>query len=88
MAVKCGHVLCFGCVKQFLIPPGQKQHSDPNYSITCFVCDIPLDIKLSKVGETARAHLPTGLVALKSEGTGFSAKGTNTVEKSGTAFQC
>jgi nitric oxide synthase-interacting protein len=69
-----------------LIPPKQEQ-SENDGIITCFVCDEPVAIDSSPEGGH-RSHLPTGLVALRSEGTGFSAKGSSTVEKSGVAFQC
>lgn len=85
MAKLCGHVLCQKCVAQFLIPQGNHGTSEQDVIIACFVCDEPVAANASS--ET-KAHLPTGFVALKSEGTGFSARGSSTVEKTGVAFQC
>jgi nitric oxide synthase-interacting protein len=58
-------------------------------SLSCYVCDEPLDAKpSSKNGEAVKGGLPAGLVMLRSEGTGFSSRGGNVVEKSSIAFQC
>lgn len=89
MAKGCGHVLCQKCVHQFLIPPkkdGKGSSEDAGAIINCFVCDKPIAVE--SAGEGSKHRLPVGLVALKSEGTGFSARGTSTVEKSITSFQC
>lgn len=87
MAEQCGHVLCMPCVK-FLMPSAGKLKTEPAAPMTCYVCETPVAPK--KAGKKAgpQATLPPGLVALKSEGTGFSACGSNTVEKSSIAFQC
>ncbi|OAR00349.1 hypothetical protein LLEC1_00315 [Akanthomyces lecanii] len=91
MAVACGHVLCLSCIKQFVAPPPArttttttttKERQDDAPSAACFVCDTPL----ADVGRSP--NLPTGMIALKSEGTGFSARGGNTVERTNVAFQC
>ncbi|KAF4456931.1 nitric oxide synthase-interacting protein [Fusarium austroafricanum] len=84
MTKECGHVLCHSCVKQFMIPSSKKTEETP--SLTCYVCDVPLASK-SQESDAAPGSIP-GLVALKSEGTGFSAHGGNTVERSSVAFQC
>jgi nitric oxide synthase-interacting protein len=87
LAKRCGHVLCNKCVKQFLVPTGKQEKSEADSIISCFVCDEP--VAVASAPETGSpSSLPTGLVALKSEGTGFSARGSNKVAKSGTAFQC
>ncbi|TQV92386.1 hypothetical protein V2A60_007077 [Cordyceps javanica] len=91
MAVKCGHVLCLSCVKQFVAPAAKqqaavKEPAEDAVSAACFVCDTPL-AWLDDVG-AAKATLPGGMIALKSEGTGFSARGGNTVERTSVAFQC
>ncbi|OAA44891.1 zinc finger containing protein [Metarhizium rileyi] len=86
MAQQCGHVLCLNCVEKFLIP-SSKQASAQDASLMCYVCDAPMVSKSAKHGPST-ARLPAGLVSLKSEGTGFSARGSNTVERSGVAFQC
>jgi nitric oxide synthase-interacting protein len=87
IAKRCGHVMCMKCAKQFLIPSGKQKTSEPDAFIACYVCDEPISTKAPKE-EQADADLPSGLVALKSEGTGFSAKGSSTVKKSTVAFQC
>ncbi|KOS18408.1 Nitric oxide synthase-interacting protein -like protein [Escovopsis weberi] len=90
MADKCGHVLCLSCVKQFLLLPAKANKDaaeDAGQPIHCFVCEAPAAVRSSK-NPHAKDALPTGLVKLKSEGTGFSARGSSTVEKSGTVFQC
>lgn len=87
MANKCGHVLCMNCVKNFLLPP-KKETIKEDMPIMCFVCDIPAAIVSPELHAASDKTLPVGLVALRSEGTGFSAKGTNTVQKSNVEFQC
>ncbi|KAH6604081.1 zinc finger containing [Trichoderma cornu-damae] len=92
MAEKCGHVLCFSCVKQFLLPSEKQQAREPESHIACFVCSAPIAVttkptKPTKTS-TSKDSLPVGLVKLKSEGTGFSARGSRTVEKTSVAFQC
>lgn len=87
LAKHCGHVLCRKCVDQFLIPSAKSKAHEQDSIIACFVCDEPVAVNPS-AEDGPRAGLPTGLVSLKSEGTGFSARGTSTVEKSAVAFQC
>jgi nitric oxide synthase-interacting protein len=84
MAKTCGHVLCLPCVKLFLVP-AKKASPESEEPLLCFVCEASLG---SRATGEAKGALPAGLVPLKSEGTGFSAKGGNAVEKSGIAFQC
>ncbi|KAG8415154.1 hypothetical protein J3458_009028 [Metarhizium acridum] len=86
MAQQCGHVLCLSCVKKFLIP-ASKEVSAQEVRLMCYVCETPIVGKSAK-HEPSTGKLPAGLVLLKSEGTGFSARGSNTVERSGVAFQC
>ncbi|TFB01850.1 Nitric oxide synthase-interacting protein [Trichoderma ghanense] len=93
MAEKCGHVLCFSCVKQFLLPSGKAQAADQeepaSSHIACFVCSAPVAVTSKPVKVSSpKDPLPTGLIRLKSEGTGFSARGSRTVEKTSVAFQC
>ncbi|RCI14081.1 hypothetical protein L249_7930 [Ophiocordyceps polyrhachis-furcata BCC 54312] len=85
MTERCGHVLCMSCVKM-LVLPAAKSTSRSETPATCFVCDAP--IASASATKTSVGLLPPGLVALKSQGTGFSARGSNTVVKSSTAFQC
>ncbi|KAH7258092.1 hypothetical protein MRS44_010386 [Fusarium solani] len=87
MAKQCGHVMCHNCVKQFMLPSTKKSSSEDDPPLTCYVCDVPLTSKSQK-HEVAKGSLIPGLVALRSEGTGFSARGASTVEKSSVAFQC
>ncbi|KAJ6785869.1 hypothetical protein PWT90_05444 [Aphanocladium album] len=85
MGVKCGHVLCLSCVKQFMAP-SSKDAADSSSPVLCFVCDTPLAFAADK--DAPKTALPSGMIALRSEGTGFSAKGSNTVERTNVAFQC
>ncbi|KAG5983090.1 hypothetical protein E4U55_000846 [Claviceps digitariae] len=93
MMQQCGHVMCLSCVKRLLIPSKTKDvaaaspaHEPP---MVCYVCDSPvLDKSVTQPQPETSPSLPKGLVLLKSEGTGFSARGSNTVEKSGVGFQC
>ncbi|OAA54426.1 zinc finger containing protein [Cordyceps fumosorosea ARSEF 2679] len=88
MAVKCGHVLCLNCVKQFVKPPSKQPAKGATTDVpaACFVCDTPLAWLAD--GPASGSTLPSGMIALKSEGTGFSARGGNTVERTNVAFQC
>ncbi len=85
MAMKCGHVLCMNCIKQFMMPSKQTP-ADSEIPIACFVCDVPLALSSDKGGP--KSSLPSGMIPLKSEGTGFSARGASTVAKTNVAFQC
>ncbi|KPM46212.1 hypothetical protein AK830_g306 [Neonectria ditissima] len=87
MAKQCGHVLCHSCVKKFMIPPGKKASSEDEPPTSCYVCDVPLSSKQQKRDAAQGDSIP-GLIMLRSEGTGFSARGTSTVERTGIAFQC
>ncbi|RSM02486.1 hypothetical protein CEP52_007937 [Fusarium oligoseptatum] len=72
---------------QFMLPSTKKSSSEDDPPLTCYVCDVPLTSKSQK-HEAAKGSSIPGLVALRSEGTGFSARGASTVEKSSVAFQC
>ncbi|KFA75291.1 hypothetical protein S40288_00181 [Stachybotrys chartarum IBT 40288] len=89
MVKACGHVLCHPCVKQVLLPSKGKAVQPPegDVPLACFVCDEPVADKASSNHDSSTG-LPPGLVALRSEGTGFSARGSSTVAKSSVAFQC
>ncbi|KAF5624034.1 RING finger domain protein [Fusarium sp. NRRL 52700] len=87
MTRECGHVLCHSCAKQFMIPSSKATSSEDAQTLTCYVCDVPLASKSHKT-DTAIGSSISGLIALQSEGTGFSAHGGNTVERSSVAFQC
>jgi nitric oxide synthase-interacting protein len=89
MAEKCGHVLCLNCVKKFLLPSIKEQAQEAESPIACFVCSTPVAVttKPTKTSSSKDA-LPVGLIKLKSEGTGFSARGSRSVQKTSVAFQC
>ncbi|KAK0374936.1 RING finger domain-containing protein [Colletotrichum limetticola] len=78
MAEKCGHVICRNCAVKFMTPQENA----------CYVCDarLPAARPDSKHKEPKQEF--AGLIELRSEGTGFSARGASKVEKSGVAFQC
>lgn len=96
LAKPCGHVLCKACASQFMKPSGHADpHShpddadDPN-AVRCYTCDADVTERPSKKSgdKKDKEKIRPGIVELKSDGTGFSAGGTNEVKKSGTAFQC
>ncbi|PHH73455.1 hypothetical protein CDD83_4748 [Cordyceps sp. RAO-2017] len=85
MAEQCGHVFCMPCIK-LLAKSTLDFVTSAKTPTTCFVCDTPL--APITFWDLAGALLSPGLVTLRSEGTGFSARGSNTVIKASTAFQC
>ncbi|XDG01094.1 hypothetical protein ABKA04_000709 [Annulohypoxylon sp. FPYF3050] len=101
LAKPCGHVLCRNCVDKFMRP---SRHHDPHAvageaeKVRCYVCEADLTEKSVNGNDTKekgekgkkkdKEKIRPGLVELRSEGTGFSAGGTNQVRKSGVAFQC
>ena len=93
LAKPCGHVVCKNCVNKFIKASG---HHDPHApeldpdAVRCFVCDADLrDRNLGgKEDNDGKETIRPGLVDIRSDGTGFSAGGTNQVQKSGVAFQC
>ncbi|KAF6843668.1 Nitric oxide synthase-interacting protein-like protein [Colletotrichum musicola] len=88
LARKCGHVICRSCAVK-LMAPDKSKGSFPQQNV-CYVCDAVLmsDASSSR-GKQQEQEFP-GLIELRSEGTGFSARGSNKVEKSGgvAGFQC
>jgi len=98
LAKPCGHVLCKSCVDKFMRPTGHDPHADepgadPN-AVRCYVCDGDVTErsetgkKAAKAAKAEKDKIKPGLVELRREGTGFSAGGTNQVQKSGVSFQC
>ncbi|KAK1595205.1 RING finger domain-containing protein [Colletotrichum navitas] len=86
LAEKCGHVICRNCAAKFMAPvKGSDVRPQEN---TCYVCDARLTASPLDSKHKQRKQEFTGLVELRSEGTGFSARGASKVEKSGVAFQC
>ncbi|KAK2032787.1 RING finger domain-containing protein [Colletotrichum zoysiae] len=86
LAEKCGHVICRSCAAKFMAPV--KGSDVPLQENTCYVCDARLTPRPSDGKHKQREQEFAGLVELRSEGTGFSARGASKVEKSGVAFQC
>jgi nitric oxide synthase-interacting protein len=86
MAINCGHVLCRNCVVKLVAPAKAASKQEPQM---CFVCDQELSTGDEKNDpEHPRVGEFRGLVELRSEGTGFSARGGNTIQREGVAFQC
>ena len=61
--------------------------------IVCFVCNTDLSgqgngSQVPKDGPKSHKTIESGLVELKSEGTGFAHGGSNMAQKQGVAFQC
>ncbi|KAG6365128.1 hypothetical protein INS49_006735 [Diaporthe citri] len=95
LAKPCGHVLCKACASQFMKPSGHDPHADPAdakhaNAVRCYVCDEDVTERPAKKGgdKKEKDKIRPGVVELKSDGTGFSAGGTNEVKRSGNAFQC
>ncbi|CAN8097087.1 unnamed protein product [Discula destructiva] len=92
----CGHVICKPCAAQFMKPSGTVDpHADPGDmdspdTVRCYTCDADVTERTSKKSSEKKDKdkIRPGVVELKSDGTGFSAGGTNEVKTSGTAFQC
>lgn len=95
LAKPCGHVLCKACASQFMKPSGHDPHADPADAkhadaVRCYVCDEDVTERPAKKGgdRKDKEKIRPGVVELKSDGTGFSAGGTNEVKRGGSAFQC
>ncbi|KAG9232546.1 hypothetical protein BJ875DRAFT_404709 [Amylocarpus encephaloides] len=93
LAKPCGHVICKSCVGKFMTPSGKHDPHAPDVDqnlVLCYVCEANITERPGgRPGkEKEKDKVKPGLVEIKSEGTGFSGAGCNTVEKSGVAFQC
>lgn len=95
LAKPCGHAICKPCAKQFMRPVGHDPHAVADDAheadtVRCYVCDADVTEGPGKKGsdKKEREKIRPGVVELKSDGTGFSAGGTNEVKRGGTAFQC
>ncbi|GKT43750.1 E3 ubiquitin-protein ligase CSU1 [Colletotrichum spaethianum] len=86
LAEKCGHVICRSCAVKFMTPVKSSDASLQENA--CYVCDARLTADRSGGKQKQRKEEFVGLIELRSEGTGFSARGASKVEKSGVAFQC
>ncbi|CAG8951321.1 hypothetical protein HYFRA_00008071 [Hymenoscyphus fraxineus] len=94
LAKPCGHVLCKSCVSKFMTPSGVHDPHAPDVDqnlVSCYVCEADITERAGgnegKKGKDKEKVAP-GLVEIKSDGTGFSGAGGNTVERKGVAFQC
>ncbi|KAL2164216.1 hypothetical protein VTH06DRAFT_3432 [Thermothelomyces fergusii] len=81
LAKPCGHVLCKGCVDQFMKPAGGEP-------VRCYVCEADLTEQKETGKKEGKEKIRPGLVELRREGTGFSAGGNNQVKKDSVAFRC
>lgn len=97
LAIPCGHVLCKPCASKFTSSPkGSSDAYAPDREdyLTCYVCDANLSKsngrKNGKQGAKGddKFGLKSGLVEIRSEGTGFAGGGNNMAKRSGVAFQC
>lgn len=77
-----------------MIPSGKPDPHNPAADmnvVRCYVCDEDVSERKGKKGkehDKGKDKIQSGLVDLRTEGTGFSAGGVNTVQRSGVAFQC
>lgn len=93
LAKPCGHVLCGSCVSTFMKPTGHHDPHAPDVdpdAVRCYVCEADLtDARgADKKEKEGKEKIRPGLVEIRREGTGFSAGGTNQVQKHGVSFQC
>lgn len=100
LAIPCGHVLCKPCVERFL-KPEHRHHRDAHdkepdpESIHCYVCDADLttpngtkDNDSHKKKKKNKEKGPSsGLVEIRSEGTGYASGGKSLIKREGVAFQ-
>ncbi|TDZ20787.1 E3 ubiquitin-protein ligase CSU1 [Colletotrichum orbiculare MAFF 240422] len=87
LAESCGHIICRNCASKFVPPP--KNSQDLPQPGTCFVCDATLAPEAVSGRKNWQRGELSGLIELRCDGTGFSARGGSKVERNGiAAFQC
>ncbi|KAL5612989.1 hypothetical protein BROUX41_003934 [Berkeleyomyces rouxiae] len=83
LAKDCGHVFCKACTMMLINAASDStKGSDPDNVVPrCYICSNSL------IGNGGKKHgLPSGLLHLTTEGTGFSARGQSKVQRSTTTF--
>lgn len=97
LAKPCGHVICGGCVDQFMKPPHPDKagtnHAEDGAKVKCYVCEADVTEKKAKNVDDGVKHkdkdkIRPGLAEISCEGTGFAGGGANIAKKQGVAFQC
>lgn len=75
-------------------PHASPTKEEDKKRVLCYVCETDLSGKKSKTKEreegakVEKGAVKSGLVELRSEGTGFAGGGDNMVQRRGVAFQC
>ncbi len=75
-------------------PHASRTKQGQKARVTCYVCETDLSGKkvTAKEGEdvskSEKGGIRSGLVELRSEGTGFAGGGNNMTQRKGVAFQC
>lgn len=77
-------MLCQSCITRTMKTTPAEEH------VACLVCDVDLGTggQRDGSGKAAKGSAYHNLIDLRSEGTGFSARGSSMVKKSDVSFQC